>query len=191
MCRWLASTDTLIEEHVHSVLTGLGICGNHRFEEVFKLLAQTADLSSISTVLPNIPNDVTPLEQMEALLEKAVDLHKNLVVSGNWNTATKGGESSILTWLMMTLVHLRERVGSVARKDAVLGIATRQKIRIESAKIGRSTTSIKASQFLLEESHGRKGMEVIQAQQVTSLALSIATKFGTHIFFFGQQWLDS
>ena len=65
------------------MLTGLGICGNNRFREMFRLLAQAADLGSVSTVMPNISFDATPLEQVEALLEKAVDLHENLVISGN------------------------------------------------------------------------------------------------------------
>ena len=58
---------------------------------MFRLLAQAADLGSVSTVMPNISFDATPLEQVEALLEKAVDLHEALVISGNWNTAAKGG----------------------------------------------------------------------------------------------------
>ena len=57
-----------------------------------KLLAQTTYLISISAVMQHISSDATPLEQMEVLHEKAVDLHENLVVSGNWNTANKDGE---------------------------------------------------------------------------------------------------
>ena len=91
VCHRLASADALTEEHVHSVLAGLGICGNHRFREMLRLLAHATDLSIVSTVMPHISSDATYLEQMEALLEKAVDLHKNLVVSGNWNQAVKGG----------------------------------------------------------------------------------------------------
>ncbi|MCP2504621.1 MAG: hypothetical protein NLN65_04940, partial [Candidatus Poseidoniaceae archaeon] len=91
ICRRLSTADALTEEHVHGVLTGLGICGNNMFREMFRLLAQAADLGSVSTVMPNISFDATPLEQVEALLEKAVDLHEALVISGNWNTAAKGG----------------------------------------------------------------------------------------------------
>ena len=58
---------------------------------MFKLLAQTTDLSSVLTVMPHIFSDTTPLEQVKALLEKAVDLHENLVINDNWNTANKGG----------------------------------------------------------------------------------------------------
>ena len=61
------------------------------FREMFKLFAQTTDISSMSIVMPHISSDATSLEQTEALLEKAVDLYENLVASGNWNTSNKGG----------------------------------------------------------------------------------------------------
>ena len=83
ICRRLAYADALTEEHVHSVLTGLSICGNHRFREMLKLLVQTTNITSTLAVMPHISSDATPLEQMEALLEKALDLHENLVVGGN------------------------------------------------------------------------------------------------------------
>ena len=38
---------------------------------------------------------------------------------------TRVWESSMPPLVMLALVHLRERVGIVARKDAMLGIATR------------------------------------------------------------------
>ena len=41
--------------------------------------------------MPHISSDATPLEQVEALLEKTVDLHENLAISGSWNKANKGG----------------------------------------------------------------------------------------------------
>ena len=58
---------------------------------MFRLLVQAADLGSVSTVMTHISFDAAPLEQVEALLEKAVDLHENLVISSNWNRANKGG----------------------------------------------------------------------------------------------------
>ena len=65
------------------MLTGLGICGNNRFREMFRLLAQAADLGSVLSVMPKNSFAVTPLDQVEALLEKTVDLHEALVISGN------------------------------------------------------------------------------------------------------------
>ena len=91
VCRRLASKSALTEEHVHDVITGLSIYRNSRFRSMFTFLAQAADIGNTSTVMPNIAKDVTPLEQIEALLEKAVNFHGRLAASGNWNQADKGG----------------------------------------------------------------------------------------------------
>ena len=120
---------------------------------MFRLLAQIADLSSVSTVMPHISSDATPLEEVESLLEKAVDLHENLVISGNLNTASKGGGSLLPPLVVLALVHLRKRVGTVARKDAMLETVTRQRIRTISTRTRQSTTKIWVNQFPLVGSH--------------------------------------
>ena len=63
ICRLLASADASLEEHVHGTLTGLGMCGNNRFMEMLRLLAQTTDLSSVLIVMSHISSDATPLSR--------------------------------------------------------------------------------------------------------------------------------
>lgn len=91
MCHLLASKSALPEECVHDVLTGLSISGNSIFRSMFTFLAQATDIGDISTVMLTIAKDTTPLDQIESLLEKAVDVHGRLAASRNLNQAIKGG----------------------------------------------------------------------------------------------------
>ena len=61
------------------------------FRSMFGCLAQAADIGDISTVMPTIAKDATPLEQIEALLEKAANVHGRHASTGKWNQAVKGG----------------------------------------------------------------------------------------------------
>ena len=55
-----------------------------------KLLAQKADLGE-TQILPSISAYASPLEQVEAVLEKATDVHDYLCTAGEWMTADKSG----------------------------------------------------------------------------------------------------
>ena len=73
ICKRLDSVGALCSEHVMDILTGLGICSNTKFRDMFKHLKQTAKLNHLLLLLPSIPVDALPIEQIEGILEKAVD----------------------------------------------------------------------------------------------------------------------
>ncbi len=54
---------------------------------MFKHLKQTAELNHLSLLLPSIPVDALPIEQIEGILEKAVDQYDLLCIAGSWNNA--------------------------------------------------------------------------------------------------------
>ena len=83
ICKRLGSVGALSSEHVMDILTGLGICSNRKFCDMFKHLKQTADLNHLSLLLPSIPVDALPIEQIEGILEKAVDQYNLLCVAGS------------------------------------------------------------------------------------------------------------
>ena len=64
------------------VLTGLGICSNTKFRDMFKHLKQTAELSLL---LPNIPSYALPIKQIEGILEKAINQNDLLCTAGLGN----------------------------------------------------------------------------------------------------------
>ena len=54
---------------------------------MFKHLKQTAKLNHLLLLLPCIPADALPIEQIEGILEKAVDQYDLLCIAGSWNNA--------------------------------------------------------------------------------------------------------
>jgi hypothetical protein len=83
VCKRLAAARSLLDEHVIDVLTGLSICGNARFREMFQHLKQCADLGNLD-FLGTISVSDTPLAKIEAILEKAVDTYDKLCVAQVW-----------------------------------------------------------------------------------------------------------
>ena len=90
VCKRLDAVRALTDEHVFDVCLGMSICKNTRFHEMFKLLAQKADLGE-TQILPSISAYASPLEQVEAVLEKATDVHDFLCTAGEWMLADKSG----------------------------------------------------------------------------------------------------
>ena len=93
VCKRLDSIGALRSEHVMDILTGLGICSNTKFRDMFKHLKQTAELNHLALLLPTLSEDATPMEQIDAVLEKAVDQYDLLCTAGLWNKVTKGGNA--------------------------------------------------------------------------------------------------
>ena len=90
VCKRLDAVHALQEEHVTDILTGLSICTNKRFRDMFTHLKQGAELDNLD-VLGTIPQNATILEQIEAILEKALDMYDKLSIAQVWNGTTKGG----------------------------------------------------------------------------------------------------
>ena len=93
VCKRLDSIGALRSEHVMDVLQGLGICSNTKFRDMFKHLKQTAELNNLTVLLPSVPPDAGPMEQIEAVLEKAVDHYDLLCTAGLWNKTSRGGSA--------------------------------------------------------------------------------------------------
>ena len=91
VCKRLDSVGALHSEHVMDILTGLGICSNTKFRDMFKHLKQTAELHHLSLLLPNISSNASPIEQIEGILEKAVDQYDLLCTAGVWNKVSHRG----------------------------------------------------------------------------------------------------
>jgi hypothetical protein len=94
VCKRLDAVGSLQDEHVMDVLSGLSICTNTRFRDTFKHLKQSAELDNL-TILGTIPADATPLEQIEAILDKAMDQYDNLCNAQLWNRVSRGGPSAL------------------------------------------------------------------------------------------------
>ena len=88
--RRLAAANYLRREHVKTVLSGLMICGNARFREMFKLLLQNAGLGNVA-LLPGVDPNAEPIDQIEAIWAKAVETFDKLSKARKWNLAKKGG----------------------------------------------------------------------------------------------------
>jgi hypothetical protein len=71
----LDAIHALQEEHMTDILTGLSIFTDKRFRDV----------------LGTIPQNATILEQIEAILDKALDIYDKLSIAQIWNGTTKGG----------------------------------------------------------------------------------------------------
>ena len=74
VCKRLASVNALTSENVHDVLTGLSICNNTRFKEMFSQLARSKDLGNVD-ILPTIRKSDPPEIQIDKILEKAVSMY--------------------------------------------------------------------------------------------------------------------
>jgi hypothetical protein len=94
VCKRLDAVGSLQDEHVMDVLSGLSICTNTRFRDTFKHLKQSAELDNL-TILGTIPADASPLEQIEAILDKAMDQYDNLCNAQLWNRVSRGGPSAM------------------------------------------------------------------------------------------------
>ena len=90
VCKRLATVDALTSEHVHDVLTGLSICNNTRFKDMFSQLARSSDLGNVD-ILPTIHCSDPPGIQVDKILEKAVSMYSMFCKSNKWNIAKKGG----------------------------------------------------------------------------------------------------
>eukprot|EP00956_Cyclotella_meneghiniana_P015031 scaffold22790_cov42-Cyclotella_meneghiniana.AAC.3 len=80
----LAADGSLTQDHVIDVLTGLCICSNAKFKGIFTHLLSNAELDCLDLVLPTIPHNPTPLETLEAVLQKAYDMYDTLNIAGLW-----------------------------------------------------------------------------------------------------------
>eukprot|EP00956_Cyclotella_meneghiniana_P032410 scaffold89146_cov64-Cyclotella_meneghiniana.AAC.1 len=98
----LDSVALLTYEHVHDILSGLCICTNARFRDTFNLLRQNADLGVLHNTLRSIPDNATPLEEIEAVLEFAVDMYDKLSVAQLWIKPSKGGGGTALNSIVKT-----------------------------------------------------------------------------------------
>ena len=90
VCKRLDAVNALQEEHITDILTGLSICTNKRFRDMFTHLKQSAELDNLD-ILGTIPQNPTILEQIEAILDKALDMYDKLSIAQVWNGTTKGG----------------------------------------------------------------------------------------------------
>eukprot|EP00956_Cyclotella_meneghiniana_P025137 scaffold51757_cov42-Cyclotella_meneghiniana.AAC.10 len=77
----LSVDGSLTHDHVIDVLTGLCICSNTKFKSVFHHLLSNAELDCLQLVLPNVPFNLTPLETLEAMLDKACDMYNTLCIA--------------------------------------------------------------------------------------------------------------
>lgn len=89
VCKCLDSVNSLQDEHLMDVLSGLSICTNKRFHSMFEHLKQNADLNNLH-ILGTITPDVIPIKQIEAVLDKAVDTYDNLCTAKMWNATNNG-----------------------------------------------------------------------------------------------------
>ena len=90
VCKRLDAIHALQEEHVTDILTGLSIFTDKRFRDMFSHLKQSAEFDNLD-VLGTIPQNATILEQIEAILDKALDMYDKLSIAQIWNGTTKGG----------------------------------------------------------------------------------------------------
>ena len=58
----------------------------------FDLLKKNYDLDpSNLNILKELPVNATPMEQIDGILRKAVDMYDKLCLGGLWNVTSKGG----------------------------------------------------------------------------------------------------
>jgi hypothetical protein len=92
VCKRLNAVGALADDHVLEALTGLSNCTNKQFRDTFDLLKKNYDLDpSNLNILKEIPVDATPMEQIDGILCKAVDMYDKLCLGGLWNATSKGG----------------------------------------------------------------------------------------------------
>ena len=92
----LDSVGLLTYENVHDILSGLCICTNSRFRDTFKLLRQNAELGVLPNCLNTIPVNASPIEEIEAVLDFAIDLYDKLCTAQLWIKPGKGGGGTVL-----------------------------------------------------------------------------------------------
>ena len=73
-CKRLWVDGSLHSEFVIDILEGLCICSCTEFKEMFQVMLQMAKLGNYC-VLDTISHNSTPMEMIEAILTKAVDLY--------------------------------------------------------------------------------------------------------------------
>ena len=94
VCKRLDSVGALQEDHVIDILTGLSICGNSCFRSMFELLRQSADLGNMNFLDTIDPLD-SPMDKLEAVLEKAVDVYDKLCTAQLWIKPGRGGGNAL------------------------------------------------------------------------------------------------
>ena len=82
--------NALTSENEHDVLTGLSICNNTRFKEIFRQLARSKDLGNVD-ILPTIRKSDPPEIQIDKILEKVVSIYSMFCKVSKWNMTKKGG----------------------------------------------------------------------------------------------------
>ena len=136
VCKMLAAVGALTSEQVHGVLTGLSICNNTRFKDMFSQLARSSDLGNID-ILPTIHCSGPPGIQLDKILEKAVNMYIIFCKSNKWNMTKKGGGGH-RTYKARTSPSTRIAVaGTVARKAASPRNATNQMTRLGNSHVMR------------------------------------------------------
>lgn len=96
VCKRLDSVHALTDDHVLDVLTGLTIAGNQRFKDTFKFLKQSADLNRLD-MLETVSIDSTPIEKIEAIMDKAVTDYDMMCIANTWLPhSRKGGTAAHL-----------------------------------------------------------------------------------------------
>ena len=94
VCKRLDAAKALTYDHVIEILMGLSICTNKRFRDMFDHLKKSAELDNLH-ILDTISIDATPMEQIEAILDKAVNTYDKLCTAQVWNKTTRGGPSAL------------------------------------------------------------------------------------------------
>jgi hypothetical protein len=94
VCKRLDAVSALQEDHLIDVLSGLTICTNKRFRTTMEHLKNNSDLGNL-TILSKIEADSTPMEQIGAILDNAVDMYDNLCKAQIWNRTTNGRPSAL------------------------------------------------------------------------------------------------
>jgi hypothetical protein len=92
VCKRLDSVNALQEEHLADILTGLSICSNTRFHQMFQHLKELSDLDQV-VILPTIKPKDSLIDRIDAVLEKAVNVYDKFSRGGYWNKTSKGGPS--------------------------------------------------------------------------------------------------
>ena len=72
------------------VLSGLSICTNKHFRDMFNHLKQNIKLDNLH-LLGTVSLDASPMEQIKDILDKAVDTYDKLCTAQIWNRMGKGG----------------------------------------------------------------------------------------------------
>ena len=96
VCKRLDAVGALTDDHVLEVLSGLCICTNAKFRGMFTHLKQSAELKMDNlSVLDNVSEGASNMEQIEGIIEKAIDTYDILCTAQIWNKTTKGGPSAL------------------------------------------------------------------------------------------------